>query len=76
MISLHFNNTICERDMDLLFVESLMTDSGFSRLVIDKTDLKGKLYQVLAAELSKSDSDLGESDITFVIEVEGTSTGS
>lgn len=75
MISLYFNNTICERDMDLLFVESLMTDSGFTRLVIDKTDLKGKSYQVLSAELSKSDSDLGESDITFVIEVEGIRHG-
>ena len=75
MISLHFNNTICERDMDLLFIESLMTDLGFSRMVIDKTDLKGKPYQVLAAELSKSDSDLGESDITVVIKIEGARYG-
>ena len=75
MISLQFNNTITERDMDLLFIESVLTDSGFGRLLIDKTDLKGKPFQVLEAELSKSDSDLGESDITVVIEAEGRRYG-
>ena len=75
MIALDFNNTICERDMDLMFVESVLTDPGFCRLLIDKTGLKGKPFQVLRAELSKSDSDLGESDITVVIEAEGLKYG-
>ena len=75
MASLQFYNTISERDMDLLFVESILTDSGFSRLLINKTDLKGKPFQVLGAELSKSDSDLGESDITVVIDIAGCKYG-
>lgn len=75
MIALQFNNTITERDMDLLFIESVLTDPGFSRLVLDKTDLKGKAFQILDAELSKSDSNLGESDITLVADVEGFRCG-
>ena len=42
MISLQFNNTISERDMDLLFVESITTDPGCASFVVSKTDLKGK----------------------------------
>ena len=75
MISLHFNNTISERDMDLLFIESITTDPGFASFVIEKTDLKGKSVHVLHAELSKADSYLGESDITVIVDVEGTKYG-
>ena len=75
MISLRFNNTLTERDMDLLFVESVSTDPGFCSLLLNKTDLAGKPFQVLCAELSKSDSDLGESDITVVVDIEGIRYG-
>lgn len=75
MISLEFNNTITERDMDLLFAESVLTDPGFCRLLIEKTDLKGKPFRVLGVELSKSDSDLGESDITVLVDVDGERYG-
>ncbi|QUC66105.1 PD-(D/E)XK nuclease family protein [Aristaeella hokkaidonensis] len=75
MISMQFNNTISERDMDLLFVESILTDPEFCRLLIDKTNLKGKPFHVISAELSKSDSDLGESDITVVIDIKGDKYG-
>ena len=75
MISLQFNNTISERDMDLMFVESVLTDPGFGRLLIDKTDLAGKPYEILGAELSKSDNALGESDITVIVSVEGKKAG-
>ena len=72
MIPLNFHNTITERDMDLLFAEAVFSDPEFCKLLLDKTDdLKGKPFQVLSAEISKSDSDLGESDITVLIEVEG-----
>lgn len=74
MISLCFNNTLCERDMDMLLLESALTYPGFCQLLIDKTDLKGKTFQVVAGELSKSD-DLGESDITIVVEVDGKKYG-
>ena len=75
MISLHFNNTICERDMDLLFIESVTTDPGFCNLLINKTDLAGKSFSIIGAELSKEDKDLGESDITVVIEIESIRYG-
>ena len=75
MISLRFNNTITERDMDLLFVESISTDPGFCSLLIGKTDLNGKPLLVISAELSKSDSSLGESDITAIVEIEGVKYG-
>ena len=61
--------------MDLLFIESISTDPGFCRMLVDKTDLKGKPFQVLRAELSKEDSDLGESDITVVVDIEGNKYG-
>ena len=69
MVSLNFNNTISERDMDLLFAESILTDPDFCQLLINKTDLKEKPFQVLSVELSKADSKLGESDITVTIDV-------
>lgn len=75
MISLQFNNTITERDMDLLFAESVMTDPGFCSLLINKTDLEGKPFEVSGVELSKTDGDLGESDITVIIDVEGDKYG-
>ena len=75
MTSVQFNNTIAERDMDLLFAESVLTDHEFCRLLVDKTDLKGKSFQVSKVELSKSDSALGESDITVVLEIEGRKYG-
>ena len=75
MISIEFNNTICERDMDLLFIESVITDPEFCSLLISKTDLKGKPFRILSTELSKSDADLGESDITVVMEIEGRRYG-
>ena len=75
MTSVQFNNTIAERDMDLLFAESVLTDPGFCRLLVDKTDLKGKPFQVSKVELSKSDSALGESDITVILEMKGRKYG-
>ena len=66
MCFLQFNNTINERDMDLLFVESIITDPGFFQLLLNKTNLAGITCHVLSAELAKSDNDLGESDITVV----------
>ena len=61
--------------MDLLFIESISTDPDFCRILLEKTDLKGKSFRVLRAELSKEDSDLGESDITVIIDIEGNQYG-
>ena len=75
MVTLHYNNTLCERDMDLLFAESALTDPGFCSFLISKAGLNGQEFQVCCAELSKEDSVLGESDITVVIEVDGVKYG-
>lgn len=75
MISLQFNNTISERDMDLLFVQAALTNPGFCRMLIDKTRLKGRPFHIINAELSKTDNDLGESDITIVVEAGGKKYG-
>ena len=74
-IKLNFNNTITERDMDMLFIESVISDPEYCRLVINKTDLSNKPFKVVNAELSKVDSSLGESDITVIIESEGAKYG-
>ena len=75
MATLNFNNTISERDMDLLLVESVLTDPDFCCLLIGKTDLKGKPFQIVSAELSKTDSELGESDVTVIADIEGVRYG-
>lgn len=61
--------------MDLLFAESILSDVDFCRLFIEKTDVEGKSFKVLSAELSKEDNKLGESDITVIVEVDGKKIG-
>lgn len=61
---------ICERDMDMLFLEAIITDLEFAKHIIDKTELKGKEFKTISVELSKTDPELGESDITWIIETE------
>ena len=43
-VKYNFNNTITERDMDLLLAEAISTDEDFCRIIVDKTDLKGKNF--------------------------------
>ena len=61
--------------MDMLFIEAIVTCPDFLRILVDKTDLKGKAFKVIKAELSKSDKDLGESDITVILEIDGNKYG-
>lgn len=75
MISCNFNNTITERDMDMLLAETAATDVDFCRILINKTDLKGKPFNLRKVEVSKSDSDLGESDVTLIFDIEGNNYG-
>ena len=70
MIKYDFNNTIVERDMDMLLAQSIASDPEFCRMLVDKTSLKDKIFTVKSVEVSKENS-LGESDVTAVIEVEG-----
>ena len=75
MIKCNFNNTITERDMDMLLAQAIMTDPDFCRFVLDKTDRRGKDICVKSVDVSKEDSNLGESDITVVLDIDGTQFG-
>ena len=61
--------------MDLLFLESIVTDPGFCELVLEKTDYAQKPFRVLDAQLSRTEIDLGESDLTVILEIEGKRVG-
>lgn len=69
MVNCSFN-AVHERDMDILFLESLAADSNFTKLVLSKTKFCGKEFQVLSAALSETEPDLGETDICIVLQIE------
>lgn len=89
-VTYKFGN-IQERDMDLLFLESIATDESFVRLLLEKIEkskkpidrtfklekenLSQKMFSVLSVELSATDPELGESDITAVIKIDGIRLG-
>ena len=75
MINCNFNNTITERDMDLLLVEAIVSRLDFCRMLVGKTDLNGKDIEVVKTELSKADKDYGESDVTVILNIEGSLYG-
>lgn len=65
-------STVRERDMDLLFLESIGSDSGFAKLILSKTKWAGLDFSVSSIELSRTDAELGESDITVIISINDT----
>ena len=68
-------STVRERDMDLLFLEAISADHGFARLVVNNTKWEGADFAVESIELSRTETDLGESDITVIISVGGNRYG-
>ena len=66
-------NMICkfgniqERDMDLMFLESFLTDKEFLQLFLNKAEIKGNSIEVLNVALSETDPEYGESDITVIL---------
>ena len=74
MITCSFN-AVHERDMDILFLESMASDPDFTKLVLSKTGFCGKDFQVLSAALSETETDLGETDICVVLQVEDIRVG-
>ncbi len=66
------NRNICERDMDLLFIEAFVTDNEFAKLFINQTKYKGIDFEIVSTEISKVDKKLGESDITVICDFNGT----
>ena len=65
-------STVRERDMDLLFLEAMSSDQNFARLIVDKTKIAGSDFEVISIELSRTDTDLGESDITVILSVDNS----
>lgn len=63
-------STVRERDMDLLFLETIGSDNGFAGMIVDKTKWKGTEFSVCSIELSRTEADLGESDITVIISID------
>lgn len=74
MIDCSFS-TVHERDMDILFLEALVSDPGVMELVLGKTDFRGQAFRVLSAALSETEPDLGESDITVILQIGETRVG-
>ena len=70
-------NKICkfgniqERDMDLMFLECLLTDVSFVKLFLDKANVPYSMVEVLNVALSETESGLGESDITAILSIDG-----
>ena len=62
---------IQERDMDLMFMESLLTDADFVWLFLNKAGIVCSSVEVLNVALSKTDPEFGESDITAILSVDG-----
>lgn len=63
-------DTTLERDMDLLIMEEFISDKSFSHLFLDEVRITEE-YTVEKAIHSMRDSDLGESDIVFILRVNG-----
>lgn len=74
MINCSFN-TVHERDMDILFLESLASDRDFMKLVLSKTKFSGKEFRVLSTALSETEPGLGETDICVVLQIENARVG-
>ena len=76
-VSVMSESTICnfgniqERDMDMMFLECLLTDDGFLRLFLRKAEITGISVEVLNVALSETDPEYGESDITVLLSVDG-----
>lgn len=66
---------LCERDMDMLFLECLLTDNDFVKLFLEKIGLADKPFEVKSVALSETEAGLGESDITMILDVDGTRIG-
>ena len=64
-------NTVLERDIDILMLHLFATDKSFVRLFLDKAESEYGDFDIETIELGKADANLGESDITVIINVSG-----
>ena len=68
-------STLRERDMDLLFMEAVITDKGFAESIVKNANLPNGEFKVVDVQLSHTELDLGESDITVIVEINGNKYG-
>jgi len=61
-------NTVSERDMDMLFLQLFSSDLGIVNLFLEKAGIPDTEASVVDITLSKADPQLGESDITVILE--------
>ncbi|MCR5176861.1 MAG: PD-(D/E)XK nuclease family protein [Anaerovibrio sp.] len=59
--------TVFEHDMDVMFMQGLLSDNGFLALFLSKTDWHNKGLKPIHGELSNTDADLGETDIMIML---------
>lgn len=63
-------DTTLERDMDLLIMEEFICSPQFARIFLDEVGIQGD-YKIEQAIHSMRDADLGESDIVFLLNLDG-----
>lgn len=63
-------NSVREKDMDFLFMRCISSDNGFADLFLSKTKYADKMYHIVSVELSHTEPELGESDITVIFEID------
>ncbi len=63
-------DTTLERDIDLLILEEFISDPEFAKIFLDAAGINEE-YAVEAAIHSKTDAEFGESDIVFILNING-----
>ena len=63
-------DTTLERDIDLLIMEEFISDEAFAKIFLDAVGICNS-YGIDEAIHSKTDADLGESDIVFILNISG-----
>ena len=68
-MKIRFDTTL-ERDIDLLIMEEFISDKAFAQIFLDAVGIT-ESYRIKEVIHSKTDAELGESDIVFVLEMNG-----
>lgn len=68
-MKIQFDTTL-ERDIDLLIMEEFVSDEEFAQIFLDAIGIH-QAYTIESVIHSKTDADLGESDIVFILVIDG-----
>lgn len=69
MLEIRLDTTL-ERDIDLMIMEEIVSDGEFAKLILSAVGISDP-YTIISAIHSKFDADLGESDVVFILEING-----